>query len=134
MREVIALYGLESGINVFVVQYNSQFFEDSKEVLEHTTYFWNDFIEHRQRGLGLDLLDFINHSVKSNNGIDDFIVSKKFSVNYEENKISTKEEDGIYSSILLGEVEFENYKIFVSHQYLFIRNTSDKKSYMYYLD
>lgn len=134
MREVIDLYGLETDISVFVLQYNSQFFEDSNEVLVHISYFWDDFVKYRQNGIGNDLMDFINYSIHSNNDINDFIVSKKFSVSYEKNKISTKEEDGIYSSILLGEIEFENYILYVSHQYLFIRNTKDKKSYMYYLD
>jgi len=126
------LYGFETDLDIFIMDYNSNYFETSNDVISHILFFLSDYIDYRKNGLGLDLLDYINWSVKNNTSICDFIVSEKFTIN--SNTITIKETLGKKNFNLLSELHIEEYEIYISNFYFFIKNTKDNQKYMYYLD
>ena len=129
MKKVIDVYSFMNTVDVKVYSYDEKVFGDSSDVMEWYSLFFSNYVEYIVNTKNENLLDFLNHSVKSDNHLSDRLEKTNFTIDFEKNLI---EKDSIFS--IQSFFVLSDCLIFTNGSFFFITYKNDKSTYFYYGD
>jgi len=129
MKKVIDVYSFMNTVDVKVYSYDEKVFGDSSDVMEWYSLFFSNYVEYIVNTKNENLIDFLNHSVKSDNHLSDRLEKTNFTIDFEKNLI---EKDSIFS--IQSCFALSDCLIFTNGSFFFITCKNDKSTYFYYGD
>ncbi|MCF6340114.1 MAG: hypothetical protein L3J10_05090 [Sulfurimonas sp.] len=120
------------GFSIDVLNYNKNYFESSKQLLEAYTLVFADYFE-KSIINAISFIDFLKDSVENNYMLCDIIRECDFSIKDEH--ILFQDTDSTDMDLInMGQFIFRNCKINVCGSYMFIEDLTTNIKYFYYGD
>jgi len=122
------LFTVLKKLNVEVIEYNNNYFNEERELINIHSLLLSDFINSEFD----DLIEFFKDSVENNYYLNDMLLERDFEI--KNDTINFKEDNEEYSYINMGCYAFDNKKIYISGSYSFVEDLIEEKKYIYYGD
>ncbi|MFK7779871.1 MAG: hypothetical protein QM490_01880 [Candidatus Gracilibacteria bacterium] len=130
IKKTSKILTVQETLNIEVLSFNTNYFDNEREFLSIHGLMLTNFVDSDLE----DYLDFLKDSIKNDYYLNDMIKEINFNVSENEEDIIFKEDDEEFSYQNMGEYILDEYRIFVSGSYSFIRCMNTQKTFMYYGD
>ncbi len=131
LKQANEFYVMKKGrkeIVIKIIDYNTRFHHNSKDVVDANKIVFDDFFEYKKLHHKGSFIDWMNYSIANCHYIEDSIVEKDFYV--KDGLIHVDDTSFFYSARL--KIDKVNVAYFGS--YFYVEDTTTSKKYFYYAD